>query len=203
MKSKKSIILMILGIIGLIVITAGVTYAFFSYTKEGVTENTVKTGTIEFLYTEVDKVGAGISIEDAFPMSDEQGKAQTGAGKEFNFKVTSKVTGNLDIPYTVTARKKAVDNALDDGAVRIYLADTTGEVEKELLLDNYGDLENYNEAPSGITEKIIYKGLVPTGSTNYEKDFTLKMWIDDDVDFSPVKEKMEKISIRIMERHSQ
>jgi hypothetical protein len=35
MNKKKQTLLMILGILELIVITVGVTFAFFSYTKEG------------------------------------------------------------------------------------------------------------------------------------------------------------------------
>ena len=54
---KKQIIITLIAIISLIVITVGVTYAFFNYAKEGTTDNTIKTGTITFLYTEVSGVG--------------------------------------------------------------------------------------------------------------------------------------------------
>ena len=37
---------MLIALFGLIAITAGVTYAFFSYAKEGTTDNTLTTGTI-------------------------------------------------------------------------------------------------------------------------------------------------------------
>ena len=47
---KKQIIIKLIAIISLIVITAGVTYAFFNYAKEGTTNNVVKTGEITFLY---------------------------------------------------------------------------------------------------------------------------------------------------------
>ena len=62
MKNKKTLLL-IIGIIGLIVITTGVTYAFFNYVKEGSKENVVTTGTITFLYTETSEVGKGIIIK--------------------------------------------------------------------------------------------------------------------------------------------
>ena len=87
--------------------------------KNGTTENSVKTGIITFLYTEVDAKGAGISIEDALPMTDEQGKAQTGNGNVFNFKVTSTTTKDVSIPYEVTARQSK-DSTLDNKMVRIY-----------------------------------------------------------------------------------
>ena len=48
---KKQIIITLVAIISLIVITVGVTYAFFNYAKEGTTDNTIQTGSITFLYT--------------------------------------------------------------------------------------------------------------------------------------------------------
>ena len=54
---KKQIIITLIAIISLIVITVGVTYAFFNYAKEGTTDNTIQTGSITFLYTEVSGVG--------------------------------------------------------------------------------------------------------------------------------------------------
>ena len=51
MKNKKSLVLSVIAVVMLLVITIGVSYAFFSYTKKGTTENSIKTGTITFLYT--------------------------------------------------------------------------------------------------------------------------------------------------------
>ena len=186
--NKKNILIITLLLGSVVALTVGVTFAFFSYAKEGTTDNTITTQSIEFLYTEVDKVGAGIAIEDAYPISDTQGKAQTGAGKVFNFKVTSIVGNTIDIPYTVTARKKNLDNSLDDEAVRIYLTEVSGASEKQLLLDNYNVLDDYQNTPNGYTEKVIYNGLVASGSTNYEKNFRLRMWIDSDIKFSPLED---------------
>ena len=73
---KKQIIITLIAIISLIVITVGVTYAFFNYAKEGTTDNTIKTGSITFLYTEVSGVGKGISLTDAYPVADSIGKVQ-------------------------------------------------------------------------------------------------------------------------------
>ena len=52
MNKKKSLILSLVGVLSLVLITAGVTYAFFNYAKEGTTENTITTGTITFIYEE-------------------------------------------------------------------------------------------------------------------------------------------------------
>ena len=186
MKDKK-IIVTVLAVISLVVITIGVSYAFFNYMKEGTKENSITTGSITFLYTEISGVGKGIKLEDSLPITEEQGKLLTGEGKVFEFKVTSTTPSKVNIPYEVTARKKS-DSTLDEDAVKVYLTEVDGE-EKEILLDNYSNLPATSiNVPSGTVEKTIYTGTVPAGSTNYEKNFKLRMWIDDKIDFSPVKD---------------
>ena len=182
---KKQNILMLMALFGLIAITAGVTYAFFSYAKQGTTDNTLTTGTITFLYTEVSGVGRGISIDDAYPISDTQGKAQTGEGKVFDFKITSDNSLDAAIPYEVTARKKS-GSTLDEAAVKIYLTKVSGDAEEEVLLDKYSKLPQTDKVLSTThVEKTIYKGKVPSNLSNYEQEFRLRMWIDKDIDFSP------------------
>ena len=184
---KKQNILMLIALFGLIAITAGVTFAFFSYAKQGTTDNTLTTGTITFLYTEVSGVGRGISIDDAYPISDTQGKAQTGEGKVFDFKITSDNSLDATIPYEVTARKKS-DSTLDEDAVKIYLTKVSGDTEEEVILSKYSELTQTDKVlASTHVEKTIYNGKVPSNQTEtYEQNFRLRMWIDKDVNFSPL-----------------
>ena len=187
MKNKKNLVLTVIAVVMLLVVTIGVSYAFFSYTKKGTTENSIKTGTITFIYTEVTGVGKGIKIEDSLPISDDQGKLLTGSGNVFEFKITSDTLSNTSIPYEVTARKSS-NSTLDEKAVKVYLTEVDGE-ESELLLDNYSNLkETDTNVPEGIVEKTLYKGKVPANTTKYEKNFKLRMWLDEGVDFSPVKD---------------
>ena len=188
MNKKKSLVLSLIGVLSLVIITAGVTYAFFNYAKEGTTENTITTGTITFVYEEVEAQGAGISISDALPVSDTVGKAQSGAGNVFNFKVTSKTMNSASIPYTVTARMKA-DSDLPQSAVKMYLTEVSGENETEVLLNTYDQLNQTSVVSTDTAiEKVIYTDTVPSGSTNYEKNFRLRMWIPNTINFSPVKD---------------
>ena len=184
---KKEIILSILGIVSLILITVGVSYAFFNYAKEGTKENSIETGTITFLYTEVSKVGKGISIQDAYPISDEIGKVQIGEGKVFDFKVTSTTPNSSSISYEVTARKKS-NSTLEEDVVKVYLTRLNGELEEEVLLEKYSNLKQTEKVDSGkYIEKTIYQGRVPKDNSNYEENFRLRMWIDEETDFSPIK----------------
>ena len=180
---KKQIIITLIAIISLIVITVGVTYAFFNYAKEGTTDNTIKTGSITFLYTEVSGVGKGISLTDAYPVADSIGKVQVGEGKVFDFKVTSNISMNSNIGYQVTARKKT-GSTLANSAVKVYLTEVNG-TEQELLLSKYSELSQTDKVDiSKYDERILYEATVPANTANYEKNFKLRMWISDDTDFT-------------------
>ncbi len=132
-RKKTGLLLSILGVMSLVLITAGVTYAFFSYAKEGQTTNTISTGTLEFTYTEVDDNSNGILIQDALPMTDAEGKVLGGntqvhseltANRNvFLFTVTSKTTSKANIPYIVTAKKQD-GSTLDDSQIKLYLTAT-------------------------------------------------------------------------------
>ena len=180
---KKQIIITLIGIISLIVITVGVTYAFFNYSRTGTTDNVVKTGGITFLYTEVSGVGKGISLTEAYPVADSIGKVQVGEGKVFDFKVTSNISMNSSIGYQVTARKKT-DSTLANSAVKVYLTEVNG-TEQELLLSKYSELSQTDKVDiSKYDERILYEGTVPANTSNYEKNFRLRMWVSDDTDFT-------------------
>ena len=180
---KKQIIITLVAIISLIVITVGVTYAFFNYAKEGTTDNVVKTGGITFLYTEVSGVGKGISLTEAYPVADSIGKVQVGEGKVFDFKVTSNIEMNSSIGYQVTARKKT-GSTLANSAVKVYLTEVNG-TEQELLLSKYSELSQTDKVDiSKYDERILYEDTVPANTSNYEKNFKLRMWVSDDTDFS-------------------
>ena len=180
---KKQIIITLIAIISLIVITVGVTYAFFNYSRTGTTDNVVKTGGITFLYTEVSGVGKGISLTEAYPVADSIGKVQVGEGKVFDFKVTSNIEMNSSIGYQVTARKKS-DSTLANSAVKVYLTEVNG-TEQELLLSKYSELDQTDKVYSSkYDERILYEATVPANTKNYEKNFKLRMWVSDDTDFS-------------------
>ena len=180
---KKQIIITLIGIISLIVITVGVTYAFFNYSRTGTTDNVVKTGGITFLYTEVSGVGKGISLTEAYPVADSIGKVQTGEGKVFDFKVTSNISMNSNIDYQVTARKKT-GSTLANSAVKVYLTEVNG-TEQELLLSKYSELSQTDKVDSSkFDERILYEATVPANTSNYEKNFRLRMWVSDDTDFT-------------------
>ena len=188
----QSRIVLVLAIFLLVAVTIGVSYAFFTYARLGTTENTITTGTITFLYDEKNASGNGITIVDALPTTDANGKLLTGDNNVFDFKVLATTTGNTSLPYEITARKKA-DSTVPEEAIKIYLTEVGTDTEtpapltlKDTNVARFSELNQTSVAVTdGTIEKTIYNGSVPASSTNYEKNFRLRMWIDDDTDYSP------------------
>ncbi len=68
---KKKIIFPLAMLLLLVIVTIGVTFAVFTFTKEGTVENTLETSTIMLTYTEGK---TGITLSEVYPMSDDKGK---------------------------------------------------------------------------------------------------------------------------------
>ena len=189
-KNKKrniKILLAVLVIIGIIMIMLGVTYAVFTYTKLGTTSNVITTGTLKFSYTENTGVGRGISLSNALPVTDKKGKSYTESGQVFDFTITGTNTSSKAIPYEITARLNK-NSTLDKNVVKVYLTDITSE-EKEVLEPTiYGDLLQTSIDVGENTEKTLYQTTVDSNTSNYEKKYRLRIWIDENTDFSGIEQ---------------
>ena len=182
LKDKQKV-LAVFGILGLVLILTGVTYAFFTYSKSGSTENTLKSGSITFWYDEQNREGNGISIEDALPISDANGKIQT---KAFNFKIQSTTSSTTTIPYEITLRQKAGTDNIGN-IVKVYLAktssiDATVASEEEVELSLFSSLSNVTK--NGYSEKLLHTDIVPASDSPYTQNYRLKMWVDSSADYS-------------------
>ncbi len=189
-KNKKrniKILLAVLVIIGIIMIMLGVTYAVFTYTKLGTTSNVITTGTLKFSYTENTGVGRGISLSNALPVTDKKGKSYTESGQVFDFTITGTNTSSKAIPYEITARLNK-NSTLDKNVVKVYLTDITND-EKEVLEPTiYGDLLQTSIDVGENTEKTLYQTTVDSNTNNYEKKYRLRIWIDENTDFSGIEQ---------------
>ena len=195
---KRQTVIAVIGLLGVLAIISGVTYAWFSYTKAGTEENTITAGTIKFTYTEQTN---GLTMRDALPMTDAQGKAQS---NYFDFKIASSTANSFSVPYTVTVRVKDEsdpNNQLNPDVVKLWLSDQSNQeisdgLGARFLQDTDPTTRSsgtyfpaYHDAamnPSDrYNERVIYTGTVPSNSTDYIKNFRLRMWIDENTDFSP------------------
>ena len=154
--SKKRLLPLLLAIISLVMIIGG-SYAVWNYNFIG-NSNTISTAdmSIEFLESNSNI----ITIENALPMGDNDGKSQE---TTFDFSVTSRTPKDAVFGYILSIEKLEVDNdatALNDNDIKVYLTDYSDNelVEPTLIseLDNYklySNLHRHNNTNRDIQDK--------------------------------------------------
>ena len=167
---KRKVIALIL-IVALIALSIGITYSLYNYNFIG-NKNTLESADIslEFLESNTNI----ITIENALPMSDNNGILQT---ETFDFSVTSKTNRDMTIKYILSIQKLSVDTgytSLNDNQIKVYLEDYSG---------------NQKVAPTLISSLSNYKLYTGTHTHNSSTEtvqdkFKLRVWIDGDVDTS-------------------
>ena len=192
--SQKKVLLSVLGVAILVVAVIGISFALYSNSFK-TDNNSISTGTIMVSYAESTNA---INIEDALPISDEAGVAQTGNNKSFNFSVSTKATGALTVPYTITLTNvstKEDGKFLTDSEVKVHLLkEGTAVVDKKYV----NDLEDATGTFAG--SKILYTtqdsfaaGNTDSKTTNY----TLKMWISSEVQVDNNNSKEYKAKVNV------
>ncbi len=173
--NKKKILLIVVALIILIVLIAGVTYAVFTYSKEGEKVNSISTGTVTMTYNEGEN---GVSITDALPMEDCTGEKLLGEEEVFNFTTSINMKGNFEISYEVTASKDA-SSTLEDNGIRIYLekSEDKGAYSKVFGPYGYTPIGETDEFGAGANEMILDVGTV---NKTTEYSYKLRMWVSND-----------------------
>ena len=169
--NKKTLIVSIIGVLVLIIAVAGISFAAWNYVFNGSLTNTLSTADISLELLESDD--NIISITNALPMSDNEGKLE----QAFDFVVTSKTTRDIDIDYTINIEKLSVDNgytSLNDNQIKVYLTDNNNT--QKLAPTLISNLSNYK----------LYKGTHSHDATHnkVQDKFKLRVWIDQNVDAS-------------------
>ncbi len=179
-RNLKGLIAVCLLVLSLVLITVGTTFAFFQYSRQGTAENKIETGTLTFIYDEKRSDANKISLTNAFPMSEGEGKTQTGNGV-FEFQVRAKTKG-ADISYEIYLTKEE-ESTLPEAVVRVYLTSEETALQDTL---NKKELNYYNElGDSKVPElnkgkgKTLYQETIENSDRDYTKDFKFRMWIDE------------------------
>lgn len=173
---KKSVILSIIGAIIIMLIVVGVSYAFFSYSRTGETNNEISTGSLSFKFEN----GSDILLTNAFPISTDEGLDLTGKDNVCTFTIKGNVVSG-DINYTISAVEGDASSdatktrRFNDGDIFAYV--TSEDVEGV----SFDMTEGYETGrPLGSLPAVLGTGTV-TARTETSRTFTVKMWIDDSV----------------------
>lgn len=170
---KKKII-GILIILLILTVTFSGSVAFFSYLKKGKTSNSIKIGELTFKYTETSKIGNGINLNEAYPISDSEGKVLE---EYFDFKVEGNLSRS-DLEYEVEIDTTLAD--IPDSGIKVYLTEVVNGEEKEIN-SVVNLLSSYEASKDG---RIIYRETILKNTKNYEKNFRLRLWVDEAIDWT-------------------
>ena len=197
MDRKNELLMSVLGVFALVIVTVGASYAFFSYTRTGLTTNTITSGDISFTF----KDERSVSIENAFPVADAVAIADS--TNAYTFSVSGAVSEGADVTFkynvtlvsdnTKTVKPTATAEELEEGnVVKGYF--TNDQIKVNLLRGTTDYL--FGTANSGVLLSTVagFASGVTSGSGVIAKDvevnageidnYTLKMWIDEGVDYS-------------------
>ena len=176
MKKKENIVIIVVLIVMILAII-GVSYAAFSYSKTGSKVNSITTGSITMTYTETDNT---ITLNGALPTTDKTGKTRLTEGEYFDFTVSSKIAGDVNINYEISVKDVTTSERKIDGSnIKLYLTRLTDVGEEELMTPETYNEEASNNAytgrPSG--EMSLYTSSMNASESN---NYRLRMWVDED-----------------------
>ena len=164
--NQKKIILG--SIIGVLVGTLlSVSYAMFTYSREGTSNSKLIVGDIYMKYKDTNKE---ILLQNAMPSTSSAG------GDYFEFEITGKNTSSNTIYYELllshgdVPNNKTEENRIADEFLRFKLVEVTNNVEgNDLLVNN----QYYT-----IDKERIYVGTIPTTNQETTTTYRLYCWID-------------------------
>lgn len=183
--NKKSLILIILLIFILVVLVIGVSYQVYLYTDSGSSvinkifggeDNIFKNGTVTLTYTEGEK---SIRIENAVPMSDEDGMKLSNPQQLMDFTVSIDINKNSTVTYEVVAEKDPT-STISDKYIKIYLERSLNSptYEEEIMKPTtYTGIEEKDEYDAPVGSMVLDQSTTSESITYY---YRLRMWLSSD-----------------------
>lgn len=187
--NSKQAVLSIVGIAVLVIAVVGVSFAFFTYSKQGTTNNVITTGSIAFEFTEAEN---GLTLTNQFPQADADGQKND----KFTFSVTGKLPTSMSpINYTVYAIPgDAMEGKtkLKNSEINFYVTKTAGT---GTIAGGY-DTATTTEYGAVVTDAIndgsdtagtglqIASGTIAASGVEVTDSYSMTMWVNDTVTIS-------------------
>ena len=161
MSKRKTIILSSLGVLLLISLVIGISYAYWLFRANQTSVNTIGTSCLNVTLTDVT---SAIKLEDTYPISDEDGMATT----PYTFTITN--TCDSFISYEVLL------GVTEDTTMNSAYLDAVLDYNQIQTLDTYPDFDSTLEGYKEV--KVLQKGSLSGGD---EVTYNLRLWMDKDV----------------------
>ena len=161
MSKRKTIILSSLGVLLLISLVIGISYAYWLFRTNQTSVNTIGTSCLNVALTDVT---SAIKLEDTYPISDEDGMATT----PYTFTITN--TCDSFISYEVLL------GVTEDTTMNSAYLDAVLDYNQIQTLDTYPDFDSTLDGYKEV--KVLQKGSLSGGD---EVTYNLRLWMDKDV----------------------
>lgn len=161
MEKKNQVLMSVLGVFALVIVTVGVSYAFFTYTRTSQYENTINAGSLDFGFT--DTSSAVTTLENALPIADATAEGTVSTTNNvavYDFEVAYNTTGDIATNYDITLVEVG-ETTLSDTMVKVALLENGNNLGTKTLAD-------------ALTTKWVQNKTITTGTTN---KYSLRMWI--------------------------
>ncbi len=202
--NQKKMLLSVLGVAILVVAVIGISFAAYTTTFKS-DANTITTGTIMVSYNEP---SSAISVLDAMPIADADGKAQTGSGK-FDFTVSTKANNVLTVPYEINLTKVTLNctgtntpagcyTSMEDNQVKAYLTKGGTAVTETGTDGTFISALTASTVRSGAKVLHTDSDTFTAGNTTaITTNYTLRLWIGHDISYDAVtgKEYHAKVNV--------
>ena len=178
---KLTLILSVLGVIVLVITIVGVSFALFSFTGTGVTENKITTGSVAINYADSydtlnNPLGKGvIAISNAFPVSDQ--RALEEQSNVLDFTVSATINGKMNVNYDIGITDLVEGDTLTADYIKIALLNDDGYV---LGTTTAGEILSSRKNKLGLNE-LIDNYYLASGSFSETgvHHYKLVVWVSD------------------------
>ena len=165
-EKKRRVKNVLFGVLGVLLLIGGVTYAYITFSVEGEETNLIKAGCLKFSMTET----AGLSLGNSAPMADDAGLLTS----PYSFTITNQC--NTIAKYNTTFNVLNSSNIDNIGKTKVALAGSSSV--SPILVSNL-PIFALNEKPDDVSSSyLLDNGYLDVGES---KTFNLRMWIDYDV----------------------
>ena len=175
-KKNKTLFLSILGLIVLLLLVGGVTYAFYNYTKTG-GANILKTGSMNF-YSNYEEA----TLQNVYPIPEHLVDTDTDNVMELEVTVSGKITHTSGMEYAIslTDIKASVDNI--DVPISVKSSATNLGTQDSNYFTSRGGSDLLYFAADGTVQndEYFFVGYIPTSSTNVSGTISIKVYLDSD-----------------------
>ena len=176
--TKKNIIFLSISLVLIILLGIGVSYSMWNVSVSQDTNNTAYTECFDVSITSQKN---SIALENAYPITDEQGKKLTA----FSFTITN--TCDIFAGYTVNL-ESLKGTTLNSDFLKVMLNN-----EELKLLSSYETTDTVNTG--SIESHILAKGSLGSGDS---EDYTLRLWIDYDTTLEDLDNEIKTFKSKIV-----